>query len=264
MDFYLDERQRKKQRRLLKFKIYAGVAVFLLLIVAGAYAVIYSPLFQVKNITVIQTNMDAEQIDADSIIQDLKNFFVSQSKITEFLGVNNILIWNNSKLNQFPKNSEISNLTIEKDYWHREIKITVSEREKFGIWCETPVNNCYWFDKNGVLFNGAPSAEGNLINKIDDFSNRPLKIGDSVLGEKLVSNLIKIFDVLEKADLGIKSLKMEKPEFQEISTESSPVIYFSLRNDPSFGLAAIESLKSTGLNKLEYIDLRVGNRAYYK
>jgi len=282
MDFYLDERQRKKHRRLLKLKIYAGVAGFLLLLIGGAYAVVYSPLFQIKNIAVTQTNTNTKQIDGDSLMQDLKNFFVSQSKVTEFLGINNILIWNNTKLVQFQKNSAIANLTIEKDYWHHQIKIIVSEREKFGIWCPSPfVDNtstteanfasqstkgegCYWFDKNGVLFNGAPSAEGNLINKVDDFSGRSLKIGDSILGEKLVSNLIKVFDVLEQADLGIKSLKLERPELQEILTESSPIIYFSLRNDPSFGLSAIESLKSTGLNKLEYIDLRVENRAYYK
>jgi len=55
---------------------------------------------------------------------------------------------------------------------------------------------------------------------------------------------------------------------QEITTDPSvkflPKIYFSLRFDPGFGLSAIESLKSTGLDKIDYIDLRVENRAYYK
>jgi len=255
MDFYLDERQRKKRRRLLKLKIYIGAVVFLLLIIGGIYAVVWSPLFQAKQI-----------VGDDNVVQELKDFFSSQSKLTEFLGANNILIWDNSKLDKFQKNPEIASITIEKDYWHREIKINVSEREKFGVWCQPSF--CWWFDRNGIVFSNAASSEGNLINKVDDLSNRQLKIGDQALEGKLLSNLIKVFSVLEKVDLGIRTLKLERPELQEVSTPSTgagPVIYFSLRFDPSFGLSAIESLKkSAGLNKLQYIDLRVENRAYYK
>jgi len=266
MDFYLDERQRKKRRRLLKFKICGGVTIFLLLVIGAGYLIVYSSFFKIKNIEVSGN----KYVSSEEIINQLKKISVGQSKISNFLGSDNILVWKTDA--QFIKNSlpQIQDLKIEKDYWHRQIKIIVSEREKFGVWYkitnnqEPITNNCWWFDKNGVIFAEALQVEGQLINKVDDFSNRHLEIGDSILGEKPLSNLIKIFAVLEKADLGIKSLKLERPELQEISTESSPQIYFSLRIDPSFGLAAIESLKSTGLNKLEYIDLRVENRAYYK
>ncbi|MBI3638427.1 hypothetical protein HY227_01640, partial [Candidatus Wolfebacteria bacterium] len=64
------------------------------------------------------------------------------------------------------------------------------------------------------------------------------------------------------------SLELKNLEFQEIvadpAVNSLPMVYFSLRTDPIFGLSAIESLKKIGLQKLEYIDLRVENRAYYK
>jgi len=260
MDSYFDERQRKKRRRMLKFKIYGGLTIFLLLIIGVAYVVVYSSFFQIKN---IQINTDGTQINIDELVQKLKNFFASQSKTASFLSADNILIWDSKKLDQFQKNSEIASLTIEKDYFNREIKINIESRKRFGIWCEE-TNNCFWFDKNGVLFAGAAPSEGNLINKVDDFSGQPLKTGNLVLKERLIPNLIKIFDVLEKSDLGIKSLKLERLELQEISTESSPIIYFSLRIDPSFALSVIKSLKSSGLDKIEYIDLRVENRAYYK
>jgi hypothetical protein len=136
------------------------------------------------------------------------------------------------------------------------------------MWCPSSLagntSGCLWFDKNGIIFEEAPLVEGNLINNVDDFSGRSFKLGESVLGEKFFSNLLKIFDVLEKSDLGIKSLRLERIELQEIHTESSPRIYFSLRFDPYFGLSAIQSLKNLGLNRVAYIDLRVENRAYYK
>ena len=276
-DFYLDERQQKRRRRLLKFKIYGGIFLFFILAVGAAYLIVYSPLFQIKQITV-----DGKEVDGKEIIEDLKNFFAGQSKIASFLGAGNILIWDNKKLAEFHKNPKIADLTIEKDYFKRQIKISIKERERFGMWCPAPSagnastteanfasqstkgEGCFWFDKNGVIFAEAPFVEGNLINNVDDFSGRSFKLGESVLGEKFFSNLLKIFEVLEKTGLGIKSLKLEKLEFQEIITESSPKIYFSLRIDPGFTLAAIDSMKNLGLEKIEYIDLRVENRAYYK
>ncbi len=263
-EFYLDERQRKKRRRLMRLKIYGGVAVFLLLIIGALYVIIYSPLFQITRIDlpVRQAGADSDAIDAGRLIQDLKTFFVSQSKIASFLGSDNILIWDIKKTDQFPKNSEIANLTIEKDYFERTIKINIKVRERFGIWCAQA--SCSWFDKNGVIFSSAPLVEGNLINKVDDFSGRHLKTGDLVLEERFIPNLIEIFDVLEKSDLGTKSLKLERLELQEILTESSPIIYFSLRIDPGFALAVFKSLEADTLDKIEYIDLRVENRAYYK
>jgi len=268
MDFYLDEKQRKKRHRLLKLKIYGVLFLFFALIIGAAYAVVYSPLFKIKNIA---------QIDTDKLVEKLKDFFANQSKITEFLGPENILIWDTKKIGQFPKNPEIAEIKIEKDYIERQIKITVQKREKFGIWCvieqtgtstqESATDNCFWFDKNGIIFSSAPMVEGSLINKVDDFSGRSFKLGESVLSEKFFFNLIKIFELLEKSGLKIKSLKLENLQFQEIISEpinSLPKIYFSLRIDPNFGLSAIESLRKTGLEKVEYIDLRVENRAYYK
>ncbi|MEK7496099.1 MAG: hypothetical protein AAB616_01365, partial [Patescibacteria group bacterium] len=102
--------------------------------------------------------------------------------------------------------------------------------------------------------------------KVDDFSGRFLNLGEPALEEKFLSNLIKIFEILEKSGLKIKSLKLENLEFQEVVTDSPlmPKIHFSLRINPEFALAVLESLKKIGFEKIEYIDLRVENRAYYK
>jgi len=280
MNFYVDERQRKGRRRIFKLKVFAGFFLFLALIIGGGYLVVYSPLFRIKNILILRTS-DVPSIDENlrtsdvqKLEENLKKFFANQSKITKFLGSENILVWNIEKITQFSKNPEIAEIKIEKNYIEREIRIMLREREKLGIWClseQSTVNgqelitgSCYWFDMNGVVFSEAPIAEGNLIYKVDDFSGRPLKFGDAALKEGLFFNLIKIFKTLEESGLGIKSLKLEKIEFQEVSTISSPPIYFSLRIDPTFALAAVDSMKKIGLESIEYIDFRAENRAYYK
>ncbi len=274
MQFYLDERQRQKQSRIFKLKIYTGFTLFFFLIIGALYLIIYSSLFQIKNIEITGN----KNVKTEEIINGAKKVVSEQSKLASFLTTNNILIWK-IEPDLFQKAiPQIEKLTIEKDYFNRQIKINVQERQKFGVWCMAPdssvasstptqqlsLEECFWFDNQGTIFSGAPSVEGGLINKVDDFSGRSLKFGETVLAEKFLPNLFKIFEILRKSDLGINSLKLEKLELQEISTESSPQIYFSLRIDPGFGLAAIESLKNIGLDKIEYIDLRIENRAYYK
>ncbi|MEK7657855.1 MAG: hypothetical protein AAB366_01525 [Patescibacteria group bacterium] len=253
---YFDEKQRKKRRWILKLKIYGSLSVFFILIIGAGYLIVYSPLFRIKNILILGTS------NVPKLEENIKVFFANQSKIDKFFGANNILIWKQEKIGEFLKNEpQIAELTIKKDYFKRLIKIEVKEREKFGIWC---ANNCFWFDKKGVVFLESPSTEGSLINKIDDFSDRSFNLGDKILEEKFLSNLIKIFEILEKSGLKIKSLKLEDIALQEIITDSSPKIYFSLRIEPNFALAALQSLENIGFEKMEYIDLRVENRAYYK
>lgn len=262
MKFYLDERERRKQRQSRKLKIYGGIAVFLFLIFGIGWLIVYSSVFQIKNIELISANN--ESIGA-GLIDDFKDFLVQQSKIAEFLGANNILIWQNKNNESFLKNHpEIADLTIIKKYFERKIEILINKREKSGMWCFG--EKCWWFDKEGTLFEEAPIASGELIYKVNDFSDRELSFGGKAMEKSFIDNLLKIFEVLDKAKLGVKTLRLNNLALQEMTVESSklPKIYFSLRFDPGFGVNIFESLKKIGLDKIEYIDLRVENRGYYK
>ncbi len=269
---YFDERQQKKRRRILKLKIYGGIAAFFVLLIGAGYLIAYSPLFRIKDISIQYLEAQPHDINRQflevkpPLINDLKNFFTNRSKIAEFLGPENILIWKQEKIGEFLKNRpEISEITIKKNYFKRRIEIGVKERERFGVWCQQSENaTCWWFDRNGILFAETLNVEGQLINKVADFSDRQLNLGDKALDDKFFQNLIKIFEVLERSGLKIKSLKLENLEFQEAITESSPTIFFSLRFAPDSALEVIKSLKDKGLEGIEYIDLRVENRVYYK
>jgi hypothetical protein len=287
-EIYFDEKQRKKRRRILKLKIYGGIAAFFVLLIGAGYLIVYSPLFRITRIYADFTQNNAE--NKEELFQNLKDFFAKQSKTAEFLGPENILIWKQEKIGEFLKSRpEIAEITIKKDYFKRQIEIKVKERERFGIWCQQMRNDaeqtqknakekfphssasvqhnsafCGWFDKNGILFAETLNVEGQLINKVADFSNRQLKLGDKALDDKFFQNLIKIFEFLEKSGLRIKSLKLENLELQEVKTESSPIIYFSLRFAPDSAFDALKTLKNKGLKNIEYIDLRIENRVFYR
>lgn len=269
---YLDDKEIKKRKFIFKLKLYGLSIVFLFLLIGAGYLTAYSSFFRIKNIAL--TDAENKQTNANEIIKDLKIYFNGKSKLTSFLGADNILIWQNKPDEFFLKeHPKITDLTIKKDYLRKKIKINISEKEKLGIWCKTIINNqqpitdiCFWFDKNGIIIEKAPIIEGEMIYKISDYSNRELTVGDRILDENLFNNLILIFKTLENAGLNLKNLRLDNLNAQEITTESPliPKIYFSLRFDPDFSLNVFENLKKIELKKIEYIDLRIKNRAYYK
>ena len=272
MKSYFDEKEIKKQKFIFKLKLYGILIVFLFLLAGAGYLTAYSSFFKINSIALIDA--ENKQANANEIIKDLKDSFNGKSKLTSFLGADNILIWQNKPDETFFKNHpKIVDLAIRKDYLERKIEIDMDEREKLGVWCKTTTNNqelitnnCWWFDENGVIFEEAPIVEGEMIYKIIDSSNRELALGDRILDENLFNNLILIFKTLERAGLNLKTLRLENLSAQEVIAESplTPKIYFSLRFDPDFSLSVFENLKKTDLEKVEYLDLRIKNRAYYK
>lgn len=245
-------------------KIYGGIAFFFVLLIGVGYLIAYSPFFRIEKVEATQSGPEDVSLKTEDIIQSLKDFFEKKSKISSFLGAENILIWKEIGVDFLLKYPQIEKIEIEKDYSKRILKINLVKKGKRGAWCVP--SGCFWFDQKGALFAEAPIMEGGLILTVNDFSGRELKIGDSVLPENFFGNFFKIIGFLEKNGLAAKNLKLNDLSSQEITAESGdgPQIRFSLRNDPAFAEAAIQSLKEIGLKNIEYIDLRVENKAYYK
>lgn len=264
--YFQEKRMRRDKRK--KSKIFLIIFIILILLGGLVYLVIYSPVFKIKQIKI----SGVERFNESQIIFQLKTFVINQSGFNKFLGPDNILSWMKGTANLEQSYPIFENLTIKKSLLKRTIEITVKERERFGAWCVGPVASstpqCFWFDKNGLVFDEAPYTEGFLINKINDLSGRVLKTGDLVLSNNLFKNFIKIYSVLDKVGLKTNNLLLENIELQEMVLETNnsyPKIYFSLRNDPNFSISGLNSLKQDpGLDKLLYIDLRTENRVYYK
>jgi cell division septal protein FtsQ len=224
------------------------------------YLIIYSPVFKINDVQIINN----ENISSEDVLNFIKINIFNNSYFKKILGFQNILIWPNFLENNYNTLAQIKNISIEKDYFKKNILVKIEERKPIGLWCVNTESKCFEFDDNGYLFNKTFFSEGGTTLKIFDFTSRKLSIGAFVLEKRLFDNLNLILKVLEKNNLNIEEIDLKNLETEEIAVKlfNGPYIYFSL-NFPPPDLESIIN-KINNFNNLKYLDLRVENRVYYK
>lgn len=162
----------------------------------------------------------------------------------------------------------ITDIGIKKELFHG-LTINFEKRIQIGIWCHSA--NCYYFDKEGIIFKEAPQTEGALILKIDDFEKKEVSLGDQVLSNEQLTFIIKFNNkIIENNQFKIIEFKIApSANFDlEAITDRGWSIYLDQNQDPVLeanNLFTIlnEVIKNQASN-LEYIDLRLPSRIFYK
>ncbi|MEK7500861.1 MAG: hypothetical protein AAB642_01925 [Patescibacteria group bacterium] len=131
--------------------------------------------------------------------------------------------------------------------------------------------NCFWLNQSGRAFYQGADLSGSIIFNLADKTSRELKLGDQLLPPSILGELLFIKSNLREG-LGISIAKAETvdPKMQDFdfTTTSDWTLRFSVAEN---AYKTLETLKKTldqiGLDdqpRLEYIDLRVPNKVYYK
>lgn len=153
------------------------------------------------------------------------------------------------------------------------IEVSIAERKPIGTFClEGEIETCYFIDKTGFIFDDAPEFSGNVYFR---FFNPNLEnpLGSFYLED--VNIFLDITNFIEEVKLlGIvpKSLVLKSQgEFSLILNNNTEVL-FDTKNpliDTFENLKALlSSAEISKMNKnnlpIEYIDLRFGNKLFYK
>jgi len=148
------------------------------------------------------------------------------------------------------------------------LEVSISEREAKYLWCgDTLPEKCYFMDEAGFIFDEAPYFSGEVYFKFYGIANT---LKDNF------KNLVLFKNTLE--NMGLKPVTLYVQENGDVEiflsgTPTGPEII--LKIDSDFQVVAenleaaltTEPLQSEFKNKyasLEYIDLRYGNKVYYK
>jgi len=272
---YLSEKQKKRRKRRAYFSIAITVVVVCLVFSGVLWIFTHVPLFKIRNIVVTGDDQVASS-DVIAVLQSdaLRNHGLVRS----LMGIDNMLVWpdsfSSSDLALLP---EVSNAVIDKDYFTRTITVNITERAPAGIWCFMPKLNaagnpagdesCYWFDAGGVLFKRGFDTEGSSLFAIHDYSQADPGLGGKILPDEFVANMLSVVSTVRQSGISISEIALRDISLEEIdvTTYNGPDIYFSLRFPSDEDLPVMEDLMlRNNFAKLQYVDFRVENRAYYK
>lgn len=251
----LTSKERVKKREIMFFGLFfAGAFLFIL------WSFFFSPFFKITEIKLPEndliTNNDIHKLITNSAPLNLgENLFIlSKKHIKADLAA------------AFPV---LTDINIKKELFHGLV-INFEKRIQIGIWCQL-ADDCYYFDKEGIIFKEAPQTEGALILKIKDLKKKDVSLGDQVLNNDQLKFITEFNNkIIENNQLKIIEFKIRPEPNIDLKavTDYGWPIYLDQNQNPvseANNLFTIlnEVIKNKVLN-LEYIDLRIPSRIFYK
>jgi len=254
---------KKRKRKLLALLTLLG-AVFLLC-VAIIYCLFFSNYFNYQSIILNGPSEYKEKLDV-AISQWLneKHFYIS-NQTNSF--VFPIKILTTTLLQQFP---QIETIDAEKLSPH-DFKIYYTAKQPFGVWCLLKQNKCYYFDKNAIIFAQTEASEGFLLTRIDDDRERIVNIGSMIMSNDWMEDIFSTIAILKTKGIIVSRIYISQDSINDIDfiTQAGWKILVSTATNVKGQINAMitlydEKLSLEQKSKLEYIDLRIQDRIYYK
>ena len=266
-DIYQAKYLAKKRKRIF-LRLFLWLILVLAIVAGFVYFLFFSKIFYVKEVSIANQsfipNQEIRQAIDDFLAQ--KKFFVS--------GFSNLIFVESDKIqslivNNFP---QAENVTVEKKYPHT-VKVSLNGKIALGVWCFRvgDLDKCFYFDKNGVAFETSADSDGPLLLRVEDEKGQFEKLGQAVTDKELLASILSIRPELEKIKIDIKKITIPLDEDFRVDAETSEgwQIYFSTRDDLKSQVNSLDVFLSQKISpekrsQLQYIDVRIPNRAYYK
>ena len=271
----------KKERRKAIFgKIFLIFATFLVIFASLAYV------SRLEQLNIREIRITGNKVVEGEVIKE-----IVEEKIAGYylwlVPKTNILLYpkNNIKTELQEKFRRLKNINLSVAS-NKVLGVTVTEREGLFIWCGDQLpeasteNKCYFVDENGYIFAEAPYFSGEVYFKfyapIDGTSDDPT--GSYLLNGNF-EKIILFKNALET--MGLKPVALYAKDNNEIklylskgkSLSMGPEIIFTIDADLENLAENLETALSTEpllsnfknkYSSLEYIDLRYGNKVYYR
>ncbi len=258
--------QIKRKRSLLKNRILWTALLIVSFFGGLCYLVVFSPVFQINALVILGntrlTSQEIQQAVWPKIEKQILGFRTKSIFLAEIKSLKNQL------LEQFLL---IDELKIKK-ILPKSLVLEIKEREILGVWCWE--NNCFNFDKKGIIFESQTATPENTLTVSSKQANIKISLGEKAIDETTLSAIILIQKTMaEKTKITVNDFTLENESRLNAKTTENWEAYFDLKEDNecqiNCQLVRLEALldKTLPLEErkkgLEYIDLRF-SKIFYK
>jgi len=260
----------KKKRREQTVRLVVAL-LFVVVFVAIPIYLLKTKRFLISSVEVrgnsVTKTEEIEQIIKDKIIGNYLWIFPRSNDLLYPKGeIKNTLFQNIPRLSAITVSLSNPNL----------ISISVEERKPFALYCVDTLNlnnptGCFFLDKTGYIFSEAPAISGGVYFV---YTNEPvfdLPLRQSLLNPNRFSEVSSFVGSLSSIGLSPKVFIDKGDEFNLVLPNGATVMWKSSANldtihsdlesflsDPNF------IKENNALQRILYIDLRFGNKVFYK
>jgi cell division septal protein FtsQ len=261
-------RLREKRRRIALIK--AGLLLFCCIVLL---ALIIS-FFRLKTFVVTDIQIVGNSVtSSDSLTALAKNDMGGD--YAYLFPRSNIFIYPQEKIRKdiMASFNRISDVSLSTEGTH-VLRIEVTERKPYALWCKDPASgtagSCYFMDNTGYVFDQAPDFFGGVFITYYGIVTDDDPIGKSFLDREQFSGLDAFARSLSTLNLTALSVKTLAPNQFEIDIDQGGTILLSSDQPYQTTLSNLSTVLSglplgvKSIHLLQYIDLRFGNKVYYK
>lgn len=249
------------------------IAILIAVLSYGIHVLSYSAPLSIRNVvvtgankidpTIIESFVDAELESGSLRFFSKRNIFLYPREILE-----------EGIIESFPR---VKSASLSREgLLSRDLKVLIVEREPYALWCQLAQSedlqaDCFALDEGGHIFSAiATSTHGEFKTSYlfsGGVDGEP--IGQQFLPGQLSSMLALLRMLQQETNLIPAHIELLKEQDFNVLFEQGFFVKASLGQDPEMLAGNLDLvLKSDALKErvgeIEYIDLRFGNRVYYK
>lgn len=263
------------------FKIRFPKFVYLVIIIIFLFVFSYADVFQINNVEVSGTQR-INQVEVEDLIYEQ-----TEGRRYILFGQGSIFFFSKHQAKKvIAENLLLDEVKVKKSYF-KTIKIEITEKQSGIGWVSG--GSQYYLDLEGVALREIELGGGFIVEQsgentdlirselssgdfpvVYDQSNGEVMIGQLVTTEKLVNFVLSLFDELSVvADFEISHFTVERPFSREVTlvTKEEWEARFKVGENPIIQggiLVSILQQKIKDRSNLEYVDLRFGEKVFYK
>ena len=260
----------KRKKPFYKKRWFRLGLLVLILLGETLYLAFFSPVFQIKEIEVRGFSKISSREIQNFVKEEVKWNFL-------FFSSGSIFLLNSKDIEKviLERFLRVASCNL-KRVFPDKLVIYLQERRPVAVLCSNDSENnnkrkrnCYFIDEEGVVFEKSFEEENKYL-KIKSTRESPIKLGERIFPREKLEKFLEIQRYLEKnLKISLESISPGNKERLIVKTGKNWEIYFNLKEDlkkqlRNLKLVLEEKILPEKRKDLEYIDLRFGNRVYYK
>lgn len=249
--------KKKRRRRIAKLILFI---IFFLVIIYGISFWSYYPKFQV-----IELEVEGVEFSDEQMIRDIFEKNISGRKMLVLSQRNFLFIPKSEIINELKDNMVIEDAEIVTRGFDRVV-IKIKEFAPVAVWCK---EDCYFINQKGEAFVKAPLLYEDYLVVLKRETEGDL-FGQQYSDEKVFQNIFKFIDLMKNLNVEITSVSTGDEETYALLSNSYPELLIDKNDQPENIFSNLntilekDAINEAQLGNIEYIDLRFGNKVYYK